>query len=382
MAAVENNNKNVFVSPRNLVELGLGLLRQNLVLGNLVWKNPITDWTGRVNDTVNIRIPGRTAARHYSADGNQAWRPNQDIGPDTNVLPSTGQDVYHNARGLRPSIVVDTLSETTISAAIDDVVYNAIGVTDEQMTLDVQDFGRQVVAPQVRAMAEIVDAKVATLLATAPYQTGQSGLFTNTKLSTTYHAPGATTNNPTPSGGTISDGYSVMADEYLRLLLQARTTMDKKFVPQQDRTLVVSPEIEFVLLQSKRLTQSALGADDIASQSLRQAVVGSLYGMNVVVAQGLPAYSSFLIHRTAFVLTTIAPRVPDQAPFGATNSEAGFAMRWVKDYDAQYMIDRSVFSLYTGSTSVNDGGSYGVAADANKNVRAVFIDGTSFSLSS
>lgn len=380
MAAADNNNKNSFVSPRNLVELGLSLLRQELVLSNLVWKNPVTDWTGRVNDTVNVRIPGRTAARHFSADGTQAWRPNQDVGPDSNVSPATGQDLYKNTFGLRPSIIVDTITEDTISLAIDDVIYNAVGVTDEQMTLDVQDFGRQVTAPQIRAMAEAMDAKVATLLSGAPYQTGQSGLFTNTKLTTTYHAPGATSNNPTPAGGTVDDGYSVMAGEYLRLLLQARTTLDKKFVPQADRTLVVSPEIEFILLQSKRLTQSALGADSIAEGALRNAVVGQLFGMNVVVAQGLPAYSSFLFHRSAFILTTVTPRVPDGAVFGSSADANGFALRWVRDYDPQHMIDRSVYTIYTGSSSVNDGGKYGVTADANKNVRGVFIDGSSFAL--
>lgn len=382
MATSPSSNNNVFVNPQNLVDLGLAALRQKLVLTNLVWTNPVADWSGRPGDAVSVRIDAiaNDGAKHFTLDGNQGWRGrtndvSQNIGPD-GFGGLGNNDTYHNRYGARPEIIVGTVHESVISMQIDDIVYDARGVTDEQMTLDIKDFGKQVVAPQVRNMAEAMDAKVANLMANAPYQTS-GGLFEKTKLATVTNDPGSDNNNT----GSIEDQYGAMADEFLRVLLEAKTTLDKKYVPADGRTLVATPEVIFILLQSKRLTQSSFGADQIAVQALREASVGTLFGFNIVLVNdpALPAYSAFLFHRSAFILTTIAPKVPSNAPFGATNSAAGFAMRWVQDYDTLHMEDRSVFTVYTGATSVNDGGAYGVTADANKNVRAVYIDCSSFS---
>lgn len=372
MAATDNNNKNTFISPRNLVDLGLVLLRAELTATRLVWTNPITDWTGRVNDTVNAKVPGRTAARYFSGDGTKAWRPNQDIGPDSNVLPQTGNDVYHNTFGLRPSIVTDTVTETSLSFTIDEVVYSALGVTDEQMTLDVTSFGQQVVSPQTRAMAEHMDAKVVSLM------TDSSKYGTDNQINTTTHAVGHGVAGTPTGGATAVASITDQANDLVDKVLQARQVLNKKFVPLADRKLVVSPDLEYILLSNKNFQQSALSTEARAQDTLADATIGRIYGMDVVLVQTLPARTAIVFHRSAFFLTTIAPKVPAQAPFGEVGTYDGVAMRWIQDYDANHMIDRSVFTLYAGGSHVLDGGAYGVTADNNKNVRAVLINATSF----
>jgi hypothetical protein len=363
VAAAENNNKNTFISPRNLVDLGLVLLRAELTATRLVWTNPITDWTGRVNDTVNAKVPGRTSARYFSGDGTKAWRPNQDIGPDSNVL--NPQNPETRAFGLRPAIVTDTLTETQLSFTIDEVVYNAIGVTDEQMTLDITSFGQQVVAPQTRAMAEHMDAKVVGLMIDG------TKYGTDNKLTTTTKAVNAATNP-----GTLDK----QAQELLDRILKARQVLNQKFVPLADRTLVISPDLEYVLLSNSQFRASSLTTEERAASVLGEATIGRLFGMDVVLLQTLPANTAIVFHRSAFFLTTIAPKVPAQAPFGEVGTYDGVALRWIQDYDANHMEDRSVFTLYAGGSHVLDGGSYGVTADNNKNVRAVLIDTSSFSV--
>jgi hypothetical protein len=65
-----------------------------------------------------------------------------------------------------------------------------------------------------------------------------------------------------------------------------------------------------------------------------------------------------------------APRVPDGATFGQSQSYQNISMRWLRDYDAAYLRDRSVLSVFSGTAAVIDGPTAGTPAVATF-VRAV-----------
>ncbi|MDV6248185.1 P22 phage major capsid protein family protein, partial [Rhodococcus opacus] len=92
---------------------------------------------------VSLRIAGRTVARDYG------WR---------------------NDRST--AIQVDDLNEFKVDVKLDTHIYNAIGLTDEELTLDIEDFTNQVLLPQTRAVAERLEGKIADKISGAAYPTG------------------------------------------------------------------------------------------------------------------------------------------------------------------------------------------------------------------
>ena len=344
---------NTFVSDRDVVDLGLKLLDREITLPKLFWKNPISDWTGREGDAVNVRIPTRmSGARRFGT----SWRPGQDIGPSDGTTPPYGGD--HTGTdssasltyGNRPSIVVDTFSETTINLKIDDFFYKAVGLTEEQLTLDLRNFAAQVLNPQVRTMTDYVQAKCATVMSGANYAAD------NQVVAATVAADG--TNDQ-------------KAAAIIAAVFQARKVLTDAGVPLDGRTLVVSSDVEMALLLSDKFQR----VDSVGNASaLREATIGRIAGMDVVVDRNIPEKHAYLLHNTAFVLSLIAPVVPSGAPQGRSlaNPELGTAMLWVRDYDTNHMIDRSVVSCFAGAQAVEDG-----PVDTNGNrtlVRAVSLD--------
>lgn len=133
---------NRFLKPEVIASAALGLLERDLVLTNLVWTDGDFNFVGAKNDTVTIRIPARLKAREYG------WR---------------------NDRS--EAIVMDELHEDRIDVSLHKDIYSAVPVTDEELTLDIADFGEKILAPQTRAIAEAVDDNVAALIENAPYRT-------------------------------------------------------------------------------------------------------------------------------------------------------------------------------------------------------------------
>src|SRR5690606_21032090 len=70
----------------------------------------------------------------------------------------------------------------------------------------------------------------------------------------------------------------------------------------------------------------------------------------------------------------VAPEVPAGVTLGASTVFDGLAMRWIRDYDPNFLRDRSVVSSFAGAASVEDGELDGDPA----NVRAVKLDFTQF----
>jgi hypothetical protein len=317
---------NSFLKPDVIAAAALGLLERELVLPRLVTRMGINDFRGAADDTVTIRVPARTTAREYE------WR--------TRVSP----------------IVLDELSETSVAVTLSKHPYSAVAVTDEELTLDITSFGEQVLRPQIRAVAEKLETYVYDAMNGAD-------------LHWPTIAPGA---GDSPGGGGSTAEYDNDAKDILVALVEARRRLNVKNVPVAGRVIVVGADIEAILLNGSQLLDASQAGSDGA---LRDAQIGRLYGMPIFTSNALPTDEAWVFHPSAFVLANVAPVVPEGVVMGSSQSFEGLAMRWIRDYDPNYLRDRSVVSAFAGYASVEeDPDPASAVGDQVENVRAVKIN--------
>ncbi|WP_411140111.1 P22 phage major capsid protein family protein [Streptomyces sp. x-80] len=299
---------NAFLKSETIAATALGLLERELVLSNLVWSNAGFDFTGAKADSVTVRIPAQLNAREYD------WR---------------------NDRS--EDIVLDELAEDSLTVQLNKDIYSAVAVTDEELTLDIRDFGSQVLQPQVNAVAKAIDAGVANMIETA-----------------TYSVPAIAIDEKDP----------------FPAFIDARAALNKNEVPTNDRTLLIGADVETALLKSGRLNDVSKSGSDSA---LRQAMIGNLAGFNLVTSNAINPRAAYAFVPSAFVLATRAPAIPAGVTTGSSQSYNGLAMRWVRDYDAAKLRDRSIVNLYAGFNVMTDpvGGGKN---PAKRLVRAVKLD--------
>ena len=310
---------NAFLKAEKIVNQGLGLLQRELILPRLVQRLGVADFRGAKNDTINWRIPSLLAGREYE------WR--------TRTAP----------------ITVDELNETTIDVTLNKHVYSAVGITDEELTLDIASWGEQVARPQMRAVAEKLESYIAVAMEGAPY-----------KNEVIY----------TPGDGSADDR------SFYTAAVGARRYLNEENVPADGRVIVLGSAVEEQALLSPHLMEVDKAG---FSGTLREAVIGRIAGFTVIGnVNSIDPYFAVAMHPTAFALANVAPEVPAGASSGATSTYESLALRWIRDYDSDYLRDRSVYSSFAGATSVDDArdmdpesGTFGDLTD--ENVRAVEI---------
>jgi hypothetical protein len=312
---------NSFLKAEKIIAQGLGLLQRELVLPRLVVRKGIADFRGAKDDTINIRIPSILKGREYE------WRTRS------------------------RAITVDDLEEFTVDLKLDKHVYSAVGVKDEELTLDIDSWGEQVARPQIRAVAEILEGYVATAMRDA-----------NFRHTVTYEE---------------GDG-STEDRAFYRAAVAARARLNRENVPSQGRVIVLGANVEEAALNSSHLVKAnEAGSDD----ALREAVIGRIAGLTVIGnVNSVDPDFAVAMHPTAFALGNVAPEVPAGVSAGATTTFDSLAMRWIRDYDPDFLQERSVYSAFAGAASVEDGRDLdsevgaGFGELTDENVRAVKID--------
>ncbi|MGH8875790.1 MAG: P22 phage major capsid protein family protein [Stackebrandtia sp.] len=279
---------NTFLKPEVIAATALGLLERDIVLPGLVWRDAVESFDGARDDTVSLRVPARTKAQRRRMRGEP-----------------------------RGKITAQKLKETKVDVTLSEHVISAIDVTDEEMTLDIEDFGSKVLAPQVRSVAEDLEDQIAECMAAAPYET---------ELTLDVTHPEDT-------------------------FVDARRALNVDNVPVADRVAVVGADIDTAILKADGLTRVDKSGDNSA---LRDAKIGRLREFPVYLSNAIQPHEAFLFHRTAFVFAMRAPIVPDGAPFGQSQSYGDFAMTWIRDYDSDYLQDRSIVHTFSGTAYVPD----------------------------
>jgi len=280
---------NAFIKATKVVSTALGVLTRETILPQLVWRDAAGDFAGVYNDTITIRVPAYIQAR-------------------TRALRTSGP------------LVMDELSETSVDVKLDTDVYKGVLVTDENLTLDISDFGAQILSPILRSIVMGIEDALADEISGANY--ALTGAFSEA--------------------------------EPLHSVLSARRQLNDCYVPASGRVLVVGSEIEQIILED-------LAARPVAAPPEQNALTDATISMNyggfrVVLANGIAPDECFAIHKTAFVLSSRAPVVPDGVSWGASMSNGGFAVRVIKDYDPLYIRDRCIGSSWIGCNTVLDDG--------------------------
>lgn len=279
--------------PQKIVEFYLAMLQQSLISPLVITRANDDDFKGSLDDTVTLRIGGlRTTARDY-----EFRTRNQPIEFD-DIEGGDGIDIK-----LDTHITAGTI------------------LTDEHLTLDDINFALEVIEPQLAAVAGRIEAKVVAGLRAA-----------DTKTSIDF-------------GNSEDPGL---------IAIEAKRRMDRfKVAPASGRTFLVGSDIAAQWLASERLLdfdKTGLAG----TPALRDAVIGRLAGSPVVEVPGLDPGEGFYLHKTGLVVGNVAPVIPRGVVAGSRLSRDGWAARWIADYDANYLRDRSIVSTYMGVNDVVD----------------------------
>lgn len=301
---------NKFLKPSVIAATAIGLLYRELVVARTVWTDAINpgEFTGALNDTVNMRVPARRVARKRTLRAGTA-------------------------------ITNDVSNEFSVPVTLDTDIYNGAPITDEELSLDIVDFGAQILTPQVIAVAEGVEDELVDEIQGAAYP---SGLTLNPDW-TEFRVNGKT------------DWYLVAA--------RAAKLLDKNIVPTSGRTLLIGANVKEEIITSDRFTRNdSVGSD--ANDVISERRIGRIAGFDVIYSPSLDDDEAYAYHRTAFILATRTPPIPRGANAATTRSIGavggaqgyyqGVSVRWLSDYDYTNTTDRSLVNTWMGTATVLD----------------------------
>lgn len=281
MANTFNTQENV---AGKIAATALGLLLPDMVLARTINRDFEADFAGGVGNVVNVKRP----------------------------LALTAND---RAYGATSAITVSTITEPAVQpVTISKQVYSAVSLTDEDLNMELEDFGRQVLLPQTTAVAYAVEKAVADEISAL-------------------------------AGIGLTWG-----SDYISAFAEARKKLREMGVPTTNLVAAVGTDVAAALLKSDllRKVDSAGTAD-----ALREASLGRLMGFEIIESNMLPAGAGYFYHRDAFTLAVRAPRVPEGVTFGQSVAANGFALRYIRDYDPTVLADRSIVSTFIGTETMS-----------------------------
>lgn len=310
---------NVVIKAEQIVRMGLLLLQREIVLPATVWRPADkSDYKYAKNDTVTLSVPAVMEARRRTLRSQTA-------------------------------LIFDEFAETSVDVKVDEHLYKGIRVTDENLTLDIKDFGAQVLQPQIRAVAEEYEDLIAETLADAADNSSY---------------------DPVDWDAGTDDPYSVA--------LRARKALNDMNVPMNDRFLLLGSNAELAALDSDRFSKADTIGETQAVSALREASLGrKVAGFTVLTSNAVDEDFACAYHRTAVATVAFAPDVPMGAVAGSMVQGAGLAFRYIRDYnptDEDGPADRSLIDLFAGAQSVDDKDEDGSAATDPTNQRIVKIN--------
>ncbi|MFW6091494.1 MAG: P22 phage major capsid protein family protein [Actinomycetota bacterium] len=278
------------IKAERVVMTALGLLERESVLAGLVWRDAAGDFRGAKDDTITIRVPAYAKA---------------------------------NKRTLRSgsSRSKTNLKERGVDVTLADNLYEVVEINDEELTLDIEAFDRQVTAPMTRGIARGLEDEILDELDAPDYH---------------FH-------------------HALDQDDPHKTIAKARRNLNDARVPMEGRRLIVGSAVEELLLTDPQFVR----ADQSGSTSaLRDAQLGRIYNFPVFAVPGLDPESAYAFHRTAFVLNQRAPMVPRGAPWGATRAFEGFSIRYVQTVNQDDPVDQVHADVFVGTNHVSDVGTF------------------------
>ncbi|QXO14541.1 major capsid protein [Arthrobacter phage Kaylissa] len=274
---------NTFYTAEQVAKVAVAMATQDSYLGALVNRNFENDLLGGGGKgrTVNVRVPSALIARSRGIDD------------------------------VTTSIVLDSLTETTVPITLGEHIYNAVGLSEGDLTLNLEDFSKQVLSVQVDAVVDAVEQEVADALA---------GIALDTAVKWDEANP-------------------------VKTFTAIRQILRKRGVPQTGLNVVVGTNVYGALLDAKAITDAS---ESGSTAALRDGNVGQIRGFQIVESTRVDDDEIIAFHRDAFTLAVRAPIVPQGASFGQSVSAGGYSLRYLRDYDVTKTMDRSLVSTFAG----------------------------------
>lgn len=272
------------LTAQGISSLAVELLTRTLVLPMTVSRIPGGEFSGSNGDTITVRVPQPSAARTQATPG--------------------------------ATITYDDVDEVPVDVTLSHL-YHAKLVSDQELSYELEDFGRQITRVQVAAVA----TRAENLLA-------------------------ATMNNLTADGTVDADGSNIEA-----IILEAREVLGRNDVPPDGRYLAVSPEIATFVLALENLSDVDKAGN---SSALRDAVIGRYRGFTVVESNGLDAGTAVAYHRSGFAFANRVPVTPRGVTSSATAENGGVGVRQIFQYVPDKLSDATVVSTFAGAAAVPD----------------------------
>jgi len=282
-----------FITPSQVASVAVKALGRRAVLAGTVTRDYDQEFRGAVGDTVTVRIESTSTAAEYNGSG---------------------------------TITYSDITEIPVAVQLSKWVYDAKKLTDKEAALNVKNVQAQVVAPQFRAVARKLESYVAAQMAAPTYPAGQKVAWGANLAGVNAATWGA--------------------------ILDAGQILDDNEVDPADRFLAVGSAGRKAILSDPDLKRFD-GSN--STDALRKAIVGEYAGFTVVFSPLINAQKAYAYHRSALILATLAPPVPEGAVAGSSAAEDGFGMTWIRDYDPDVLSDRSVVQAFAGTAPVYDG---------------------------
>ncbi len=273
-----------FLTAQGISSVAIELLVRELVLPRTVSMIPGGEFAGHNGDTITVRVPQPGTARTQSSPGD--------------------------------SITYDDIDEIPVNVTLSHL-YHGKRVSDEELSLDIESFARQVTRVQVAAVATGAEDTLTTVM--------------------------------NDQSADASFASSEDTDDTLDKIYGAREFLGNNNVPPGDRYLAVSPEIASRIL--KVLVNREVPDTDGA---LRNAVLGNIAGFTVVESNGLDSGTAVAYHRSGFAMANRTPVEPRGATDSSTATSQGLGVRHIFQYSPDILSDTSVVSTFAGSAAVVD----------------------------
>lgn len=284
-----------FLNSSQIASLAIPLLHRSVVLPRTVERVAGNEFGGSSGDTITVRVRANRTANVQSTPGT--------------------------------TITLDTIAETGVALVVNHI-YSAAALTDEDLTLNLENFGAQVLQPAVQAVARKSEQYIADAI---------NALVADATVPAT----------PT-------------ADDYAAAIKDAGQVLDESDVEAGNRWCAVSPAVARALLDYPAIEDaSALGTPS----AIQDAMIGRYAGFNLVKSNTLTTGTLCAYHRSAFVIGNRAP-VRVSGVDSAIATQDGFSLRVVRDFDASKLSEIVAVSTFAGAALIDTDRAYKVTVGA------------------
>ena len=283
------DTEHTIIKTEQFTELGVKALKSLAWLPQFFQMFPGDRFKGALNDTLTFNTGRFTIAGEYE------WR--------TRLNP----------------VQLQRIGQTSATVKLDKHLVQAVPITNEQATMDIASFGREIVIPQVEAMRVEIHHQVMKALRAAPLKV--------TNINAT------TGDNP----------YDVAVAAHLAL--------QRSGVPNEGRFWIVGANAEEWLLRSDVLLDPQRGGNALAQEN----TIGRIRGFDVISGSTLIGPNEMYFgHKSGLLVANVAPEAPFNVPNSSRTSVDGFSLMGTLTYSDSYQSSVSTFSTFMGCNSVND----------------------------